>query len=233
MVELAAVCEPHWSGFLREPANAISSVAFVVAGAGILIANQRGEVRRDPLARDRRTVFALLVAGVGVGSFIQHGPHPEWQAYAHDLPLAAVLVFVATDAVADLTGREFSHCWWLVPSVAMVPVVAMGATASTVAQTVIASVAIGGNLLRAAKRPVLRKALITALLLAAAGATIGTPSDPMSLCRADGLLPRHSIWHVLAAAALWRMAAAIGARRASSSAQAAPTPAGSPLSPLG
>ena len=122
-------------------------------------------------------MFALLVAGVGVGSFIQHGPHPDWQAYAHDLPLAAVLVFVAADAASDLTGRELSHRWWLIPSVAMVPVVAMGATASTIAQTVMAAAAIGGSLLRAVRRPVVRRALITALVIAAAGATVGTPSD--------------------------------------------------------
>src|SRR5215813_10035299 len=111
-MDWAAVCEPYATGFLREPANAISSAAFVVAGAGILVANQRSGAWADRLVRDRQTAFALLVAGVGVGSFIQHGPHPEWQAYAHDLPLAAVLVFVATDAAADLTGRELSYHWW-------------------------------------------------------------------------------------------------------------------------
>jgi hypothetical protein len=177
----------------------------------------------------RRTVFALLVASVGVGSFIQHGPHPEWQAYAHDLPLVAVLVFVATDAAADLTGRELSNRWWLIPSAALVPVVALGATASTIAQAVIAAAAIGGNLLRAARRPVLRRDLIPALVIAAAGVTIGSPSDPTSLCRADGLLPRHAIWHVLAAAALWRLATVVGARRASSQAEVTTVPVGSPL----
>jgi hypothetical protein len=223
-VEFAAGCEPYSIGFLHEPANAISSAAFVVAGAGILVASRRGEAWSDGPARDRRTVFALLVAGVGVGSFIQHGPHPEWQAYAHDLPLAAVLVFVATDAASDLTGRDLSHRWWLFPSVAMVPVVALGATASTIAQTGMAAAAIGGNVLRVAKRPVLRRALITALVIAAAGATVGTPSDPMTLCRADGLIPRHAIWHVLAASALWRLATAIGARRASSLAEVTVSP---------
>jgi hypothetical protein len=97
------------------------------------------------------------------------------------------------------------------------------------AQTALAIAAIGGSVLRAVRRPVLRRVLITALLIAAAGATIGTPSDPMSLCRAEGLLPRHAIWHVLAAAALWRLAAVIGARRVPSSAKVTATPAGSPL----
>ena len=206
-MDLTAACEPYRIGFLHEPANAISSAAFVVAGASILVASRRSEAWVD-----RRAMFAVLVASVGVGSFVQHGPHPDWQAYAHDLPLAAVLVFVATDAATDLTGRELSYRWWLIPSVAMVPVVALGPTASTIAQAGIAAAAIGANLLRAARRPVLRRVLISALVIAAAGATIGSPSDPSSPCRADGLLPRHTIWHVLAAAALWRLATVIGAR---------------------
>jgi len=226
---LPGVCDPYATGFLREPANAISSAAFLLAGAGILIASRPGVAGGGELVRHRRTVFALLVASVGVGSFIQHGPHPEWQAYAHDLPLAAVLVFVATDAAADLTGRELSNRWWLIPSAALVPVVAFGATASTIAQAVLAAAAIGGNLVRAARRPVLRRGLISALVIAAAGVTIGSPSDPTSLCRADGLLPRHAIWHVLAAAALWRLATVIGARRASSQAEVTTVPVGSPL----
>jgi hypothetical protein len=228
-VDLVAACEPYRIGFLHEPANAISSAAFVVAGASILVGGRRSEACHGGLVRDRRTVFALLVVSVGVGSFIQHGPHPEWQAYAHDLPLATVLAFVATDAAADLAGRELSNRWWLIPSAAMVPVVALGATASTTTQAVLATTAIGGNLLRAARRPVLRRVLIAALVIAAAGATIGSPSDPALLCRADGLLPRHAIWHVLAAAALWRLATAIGARRVSSAAKGTAAPVGSPL----
>jgi hypothetical protein len=88
-------------GRLPRPASAVTSVAFVVAGAGILVARSRGVAQCATSVRDRQMVFALLVAGNGVGSFIQHGPHPPWQAYAHDLPLAAVLAFVATDAVSE------------------------------------------------------------------------------------------------------------------------------------
>src|SRR4029450_7145158 len=132
-MEVAAVCEQYRVGFLGEPASAVTSLAFVAAAGGILVSprhrgagrvfllspGQRGP-RRDTPVRDRQTVvFAALVAGTGVGSFIQHGPHPDWQAYAHDLPLAAVLIFVATDAASDLTERELSPAWWLVPVVAM------------------------------------------------------------------------------------------------------------------
>jgi len=212
-MELAAVCEQYRVGFLGQPASAVTSVAFVVAGAGILVARSRGVARCATSVRDRQMVFALLVAGNGVGSFIQHGPHPPWQAYAHDLPLTAVLAFVATDAVSDLTGRELSHGWWLVPSVAMVPVVASGPRASTFVQAAMAAAAIGLNLLRTRRHPALRRTVTAALVTAAVGAVIGTLTERTSLCHSDSLIQGHALWHVLAAAALWRLAPAIGARR--------------------
>src|SRR5262245_17347642 len=212
-MELAAVCEQSRVEFLGEPANAVTSLAFVAAAVGILASHRRSRGRRNTPVRERQTaVFAALVAGTGVGSFIQHGPHPQWQAYAHDLPLAAVLMFVTTDAVSDLRERELSPAWWLVPVAAMVPAVASGPTASTTLQAGMATAAIGLSVVRARGRPALRGSLIAAVLAAAAGAAIGTLTDRTSLCRGDSLVQGHAIWHVLAAAALWRFAAAIGAR---------------------
>jgi hypothetical protein len=217
-MELAAVCERHLTGFLGQPANAITSATFVVAGAGIVVAARRGGIRSEAPVRDRQTVvFALLVSGIGVGSFIQHGPNPDWQAYAHDLPLAAAMLFVATDAVSDLTGRELSPEWWLVPTVAMVPIVTLGATASTIVQAAMATAAIGLNLVRARVRPALRRTLYAALATVAAGALIGTLTDRTALCQPDSLLQGHAAWHVLAAAGLWWLAPAIGARHGSRS----------------
>lgn len=213
-MEVAEVCGRYGDQFLSQPANAITSAAFVVAGVAILAGGRRSRDLHDQPVRDRQTVvFAILVTGIGVGSFIQHGPDPGWQAYAHDLPLAGVLVFVAADAVSDLTGRELSPALWLLPTLAMVPVVAFGATPSTIVQAVMAVAAIGSNMLRARLRPALRRTLYAALLIAAAGALIGTLTDRTSLCDADGVLQGHAVWHVLAAAALWRLAPAIGARR--------------------
>jgi hypothetical protein len=230
-MELAAVCEQYRVGFLGEPASAVTSLAFVAAAVGILVSHRRSGARRDTPVRDRQTVvFAALVAGTGVGSFIQHGPHPDWQAYAHDLPLAAVLIFVATDAVSDLTERELSPAWWLVPVVAMVPAAASGATASTMLQAAMATAAIGLSLVRARRRPALRRTLIAALVTAAAGAAIGALTDRTPLCRADSLVQGHAVWHVLAAAALWRLATAMGARhRPPSPPVATPTLAAEPF----
>jgi hypothetical protein len=212
-MEMAAVCEQYGAGFLAEPANAVTSLAFVAAAVGILVSHRHNATRPHMPVRDRQTVvFATLVAGTGVGSFIQHGPHPDWQAYAHDLPLAAVLMFVTTDAVSDLTARELSPSWWLVPVAAMVPVIASGASASTTLQAAMATAAVGLSMVRARRRPELRRTLITALLTAASGAAIGALTDRTSLCQADSLVQGHAVWHVLAAAALWRLAAAMGTR---------------------
>jgi hypothetical protein len=213
-MELAGVCERFGDGLFGQPANAVTSAAFVVAGAGILVQGRRSGILPDTLVRDRqRVIFALLVSGIGLGSFIQHGPHPDWQAYAHDLPLAAVLAFVGTDVVSDLTGSELSPAWWLVPVGAMVPVVASGATASTIVQAMMAGAAVGLSLVRVRRRPWLRRTLIVSMLTLGAGAVIGTLTDRTWLCRPDSVLQGHAAWHLLAAAALWLLAPAVGARR--------------------
>lgn len=169
-------------------ADALTSTAFLVAAAGIVAAHRR------------QTAFALLVGAVGVGSFVEHGPHPSWAAYVHDLPLTAVLLLIAADAVADLIGRELSPAWWGVPSVAMTAVVAAGPTASTVVQAVVGAAAIGLSLARAQVRPALRIPVIAALSIGAAGVVV------------DRVWHGHAVWHVLAAAALWQLGSAIGAR---------------------
>jgi hypothetical protein len=204
--------------FLGQPANAVSSLAFVAAGAGLLAAHlDRGSQRID-----RHAAFGLLVAGIGVGSFVQHGPHPSWQAYAHDPPLAATLLFLATDAVSDLSGRELSQRWWLFPSLAMFPVVAAGPAASTVVQAGLASAAVGLNLLRIRRRPELRSTVIAALAIAAAGATLARLLDQSPLHRPDGLIQGHALWHLLAAAALWRLGPVVGARSIASADEEVP-----------
>lgn len=198
-------CEQFRDGLVGQPAGAATALALVVAGLLILAG------RRPAQARARWT-FGLLVVAVGVGSVIQHGPHPPWQAYPHDLSLAAVLAFVAADAAADLTGRPARAYWWLVPTAAMVPVVAAGPVASSAVQTGLAVVAIGLSLGRARVRPQLRRRLLVVLAILAAGALAGTLGERTSLCRPDSLLQGHAIWHLLAALALWWLAPAIGRR---------------------
>jgi hypothetical protein len=206
--QLALACERFGEGFVGQPANTVTSLAFVAAGLAVL-ATRRG-------APGWRWPYAGLVVAVGVGSFVQHGPHPPWQAYAHDLPLATLLAVVAADAAADLAGRHRGGWWRSAPMAAvpvgMVPLVTAGPAASVVAQGLLATAAIGLNLARAWRRPRLRRNLLTALALLATGALAGALTDRTALCRPDSLLQGHAAWHLLAAAALWWLAPAVGSR---------------------
>ena len=200
-------CEQFTGGLIGQPAATVTALALVAAGLLVLAG-------RHPAAARHRATYGLLVLAVGVGSVIQHGPHPPWQAYAHDLPLAAVLAFLAADAAADLAGRGGpAYHWWLLPTAAMVPVVMLGPVAATLAQAGLATVAIGLSLGRAWVRPGLRRTLLVALAVLAAGALAGTLGDRTGLCRPDSLLQGHAVWHLLAAVALWRLAPAVGAGR--------------------
>jgi hypothetical protein len=203
------ICEQVRDGVVGQPAATLTALALVAAGVLVLAG-------RHPASPRLRVGYGLLVVAAGVGSVIQHGPHPPWQAYAHDLPLAAVLGFVAADAAADLAGRRGRAYRWLRPAssagaaAALAPLVAVGPAAATVAQAGLAAVAVGLSLWRARVRPGLRRTLLTALAVLAAGALAGTLGDRTGLCRPDSLLQGHAVWHLLAAVALWRLAPAVG-----------------------
>ena len=196
-------CETAGAGLLAEPVSAVSSLAFVVAGVVILALG-----RRQPggaSAGDGGVslgLYAALVAGIGAGSAIQHGPDPAWSDVAHDLPLLATLLLVAADAVAALTGRRCAWWWWTAPTLALLPVVVLAPRAGDAAQAAVAAVAVALTLVRG-RRPEHRRRVGWSVGLLAVGATVGTLGRAGGpLCVPDSLWQGHAVWHVLAAAAL-------------------------------
>ncbi len=93
-------CERIVSGFLNQPTNAISSLAFLVGAGWILIR----AFRREGTTRAGLLVLALAVAANGVGSFALHGPHPSWAQWAHDVAIMAVLFFIVVRAFGHILG---------------------------------------------------------------------------------------------------------------------------------
>lgn len=199
---LANACELYrGTGVVGQPAAAVTSLAFVVAGLAVVVGRRHGA---------QTVTYGLLVVAVGAGSLVQHGPNPQWQAYAHDVPIATLLAYVAVDAASDRFGRRLAPGWWLVVPIAMIPIVTAGPTASTVVQGLLAAVAVALSLERARVRPQLRRESIIAALLLASGALLGTIGDRTSICRPSSLLQGHALWHLLAAAGLWRLSRTIG-----------------------
>ncbi len=214
-------CEPLSQGFWHEPVSAASSLAFVVAGVVIAVGVRRGWLHRwvgraDDLTSSPAVLgYAALVAGIGFGSVVQHGPNPVWADLAHDLPLLGALVFIIADAVADLTGTARAWWWWAAPTVAMVPLLHLAPHAGDLAQGGVATVAVLLNLERARRRPSLRRAIWWTVALLAIGGVVEIMSSPgWPLCYADGWRYGHAVWHVCVAAGLTVLGAVMGQRAA-------------------
>jgi hypothetical protein len=218
-----AACELAGGTPWAEPLSTWTSLAFVVAGAAIAAAallarRDTPSAVPDGAATTRlRVAFGVLVALIGAGSVVQHGPSPSWNPVVHDPPLLGALALVAADAVADLTGRRLRTWWWLAPTLLGVPLAAAWPAASTAAQVVAAAVAVSASALRGWRRPAVRRRTVAALALLAVGGVVGTLARPgWPLCDTDGTvgvtLQGHAAWHVLAAAALWLLAPALGER---------------------
>ena len=199
-------CEVLQDGLLREPVAAVTSLAFVVAAMVVLIL-ERGAVARPEATGGRsRTsllTYVALVAGVGIGSLVQHGPDPAWSDPAHDLPLLATVAFVGADAAAALTGRRRAWWWWALPTLALMPLVVAFPRPGDLAQVAVAVVAVTLTLARAWAFPEVRRRIGWAVALLATGGVLGTLSRADGpLCDPTSLWQGHAVWHVLAAVAL-------------------------------
>lgn len=201
-------------GLWGQPVNSVTSLAFIVVGAVILAANRPyGAIRVNAAERRRRQrlVYGALAVATGAGSFIFHGPAPSWAEPAHDLPLVAILAFVAADAVSDLTGRRLSAAWWVLPSLLIVAAAELAGTGRSAIQGVAGVIAVAASLLRYRARPHARRTIAMSLAILGTGALIGTLSrSGVILCDPGSVLQGHGVWHVLAAAAIWRLTPVVG-----------------------
>jgi len=95
----ASDCEQLGSGWLVQPVNAVSSLAFLPAGAWVAARSQHltGWRRWEGLG-----VGAALIAN-GFGSFAYHGPQPPWAKLVHDGPIVAVVALLAVNEVGRRT----------------------------------------------------------------------------------------------------------------------------------
>lgn len=119
-------CEELGSGLLTQPVNTLTSLGFVLAGAVVA-----WRIRSAP--RDRRVEmisYAVLLALVGLGSVVYHGPQWTGAKFWHDAPIALLLV----QAVATPLWR------WFRGSVAL-PGLTRGRLIATVAAWLLAGAA--------------------------------------------------------------------------------------------
>jgi hypothetical protein len=204
----ASDCETLSAGLLVQPYNAWSSAAFIVVGGLVALRGWRSPASE----RIEQVLYGAIVAAVGIGSVLFHGPQPPGSRFLHDLPIAAILLFIVMFDLAAILGWSkhrllpvfFGAMTALGVTFAVVPDAAIPVTVPLVATAAITEVLVYRRHLRGSEispRALRLYAVIaivvgTGALLNALGRTDGPLCDP------DGALQLHGLWHLLTAVAL-------------------------------
>ena len=209
-------CEHIGRGLLAQPANTLSSLAYVLAG--VLLLGRAAATR--PGARMAPAVYAVTVIGVGIGSASFHGPMPAWGRFGHDLSIAAVLAFVIGYDVAFASGASTNAglAMFATITTACAVVLAVSPDADNALDAVLITGAviaeIGASRSAAGRATPAGRLWLLIVSVVAIGAlldALGRTDAP--LCEPDSPLQLHALWHVLTALVLWLYGtAALGPR---------------------
>jgi hypothetical protein len=205
-------CERVLPGLIGQPANAVSAVAYLLAGGWLLV-----RVCRKQAAPRRYWWLAAAVAANGVGSGLYHGPGWPGSRWCHDVAAIAVPVLIAADGLGGIRGWDDRTITRVgLGAVAVVAAAGVGPATNltflmAVGAAVLAEVAVAG------RRPVpppadglaevdratgrrSRGIMLAALAVGMTAYLLGRTGGP--LCRPDSLLQPHALWHLLTAVAM-------------------------------
>lgn len=192
-------CEAVRDGILGQPVNALSSLAYLVAGVPLV-----GQLRAAPVGQ-RRWLFAfcLATAANGLGGVAFHGPGGPLSRWVHDTAVLATLGIMAGSDLRALRRRSDAGVGPILIIVGASGAFALVPTISSVAQWLFAAgLAVGELAMFSAGRRrgfgLLAGVGVAAVVVFAASRTGGP------WCRPDSLLQGHALWHGLTAVLLWR-----------------------------
>jgi len=202
----AGDCEAIRDGLLHQPANAVSSLAFLVAAAWI--AWRAYKVRSE---RAELTVLAACVAANGLGSFGFHGPFGASFRWFHDLAALSIPLFVALHDAGLVRGTPIRRrLSGMAAALVVIGVLLAGWPHLLVPLGFAGAVAAAAGELaafRAGFRPRPGHAtgvqlaawalVLGALALAGLAFLLGRSTSPW--CRPESLLQAHAAWHLLVA----------------------------------
>jgi hypothetical protein len=204
----ATDCEAIHGGLLRQPVNAITSLALLAVGVWIL---SRG-AHQPPESRGEHQAFGVAMTAVGVGSFLLHGPAPAGAWWFHDLSNLAVLLLVTVLNVGLLRR-------WSLPARLVVVAVVVGmlglwlahtptwttpiafvlAPAAAVAQ--LAVIRFGFRPRPTSERRRIISWLVALVSISFAGVAFLLGREGAPFCDPQSALQLHGLWHVLVAVA--------------------------------
>lgn len=203
-------CERIHDGLLAQPVNALTSLAYVAAGAWVI---QRGR-RRGRDARRSYRWFGGALAAVGLGSVAFHGPGGAAGHWLHDASIAVVPLLVLADVGAVRDRRLALGVSGVGGLVALAPAagpaLAGGLSFAALVRQRWRSTGLLRTGLQRRAVAVGGAALLAGAVLNALGRTGG------SWCNADSVWQPHGAWHVLTAVAIAALAVVVCERDARS-----------------
>lgn len=195
-------CERLGPGLWAEPLNAVTNLAFILAGTLLIVALRRAEAaaRRDPAM----IVLAGLVFVIGLGSGLFHLFATRWAVLADVIPIALFILLYLYLALRRLVALPPWGCW-LGVAVVLVLTVALplgfGFSVSTYGVALAAMLGVGGFLHFGRRHPAGPRILVAAGLFALSLA-FRTADLPLCATLPSGT---HFLWHLLNAGVLYSL----------------------------
>lgn len=199
-------CERLVDGFLMQPVNAVSSLAFVVVGIWVVVATRaRSSGQRLPTS-----MLGLALVLVGLGSFAFHGPGGPVAGWAHDVAISSLLLLILARELGYRVGwstRQNVVGW----AGAALGVAALGAAWPRVIDPLNALLALLAVVSVVGSRPAGRRPredrstnrhpgeLAGAMVLALGAAVMLLSRTGGPLCAPEAVVQGHAVWHLLAA----------------------------------
>lgn len=201
----AADCERCRPGPIAQPVNAVSSLAFTVAGLVLVARTRRDSPSDAPVdATTAETALGWSAVAAGLGSVAYHGPGTRLGQILHDASLITMLGALVIADTARVTSRTPPRAVF-----SALPGVATAAAASPwslPAQVIVgagAAVAEVARVRRARTGQAPGWRPIAESLVAVGGAlghVFGRTGGP--LCRPDSVWQAHAAWHTSMAVTL-------------------------------
>jgi hypothetical protein len=195
-------CERLGPGLWAEPLNAVSNLAFIVAGILLVAALRRCDppVRRDP------TIVALVALTfiIGIGSALLHTFAVVWAALTDVVPIALFILLYMYLALRRLVALPLWGCWLGVAVVLFLTVVmplAFGFSISTYGVALAAMLGVGGVLHFGRRHPAGPRILVAAGIFAVSLA-LRTADEPLCAALPVGT---HYFWHLFNAVVLYSL----------------------------
>ena len=176
----AADCEAIGVGFLGQPVNSLTTLAFLVIGIAVMTSR-----------RHQMWIGAGLIA-TGIGSFLFHGPMPPGSEWAHDASLAWLLALIGSSGTRWEAVSKAPALVVIAVTFGLFPVIADPVAVLLTGFAVVS--------LLASNRSTTTWGPLALVTLAAAYGRLGATGGP--LCDPEALYQPHGVWHVLAALAV-------------------------------